>query len=362
MKRSSKRIVLTILALILWGSAALLFASSERDVLKLATTTSTFNSGLLEYILPDFEERLRATVRVTPVGTGQALALGMRGDVDVLLVHAPDEETRFVAEGYGKKRYPVMYNRFVLAGPQSDPARIRSVSTAAQAFRLVYDTKAIFVSRGDQSGTHVMEIGIWRQAGYSYEVEIDTPNNGWYMSVGAGMGDTLLRASQLQGYVLTDEGTYHAFAGDLNLQILFEGDPHLVNQYSVIPVTPERFPHVNGRLARAFVEWITSSETQSLISSFRRNENQLFIPNADVDTTQGRLGFTFHPCKEANSQPCEGKSSTHPFSIEDFNGLLREGDIPARRALHTGGGATDLDRGSRKCRSAEIDVHEGLSS
>lgn len=242
----------------------------------LATTTSTDDSGLLDYILPDFEARYNANVDVVAVGTGQALALGTNGDADVLLVHARAREDEFVSAGDGTARYDVMYNDFVVVGPDADPAGIRGMDSAAAAFENIAKAKAKFVSRGDDSGTHTKERAIWQSA----EIE---PQGDWYISAGQGMGAVLTMADEQQAYTLSDRGTYIAQQQTgLTLQVLVEGDPELFNPYGVIPVNPEKHPGINAPLGQAFADWITSVETQKLIASYKLAGQQLFFPNSEA--------------------------------------------------------------------------------
>jgi tungstate transport system substrate-binding protein len=242
----------------------------------LATTTSAYDSGLLDYILPDFEQRYNARVDVVSVGTGQALALGQTGDADVVLVHAPEQEAAFVAAGYGTRRYPVMHDDFVIVGPSNDPAGIRGMTDAAAAFHKIADAKATFVSRGDESGTDIEEKTIWKKLGL-------TPSGDWYVSAGQGMGEVLTLAEELQAYTLSDRPTYLTRqATGLRLDILVQGDPILFNPYSVIPVNPAGHPHVNAALAQQFVDWLTSLEGQNLIASFQLNGHALFTPDSDA--------------------------------------------------------------------------------
>jgi tungstate transport system substrate-binding protein len=256
-------------------------SSDSEKTLSLATTTSTHNSGLLDEILPNFEDEYDAVVKVTPVGTGQALELGRRGDVDILLVHAPSSEQEFVDEGYGTKRYLVCYNHFVLVGPQDDPAGIAPASNVSEALQLICESESKFATRGDESGTHKKEKKLWEMAGYDYSEDIDLLDNDWYLSVSAGMGDTLMRAYELQTYTLSDEGTYWAYQGNMDLEIKLKDDPNLLNQYSVIPVDPEKHDHVKYELSMDFVEWITSERVQNMIADFEANGHKLFVPNAD---------------------------------------------------------------------------------
>lgn len=252
-------------------------SSGEPQVLRLATTTSTEDSGLLDYILPDFESRYNARVDVVAVGTGQALELGANGDADVVLVHARAREDEFVANGDGTQRYDVMYNDFVIVGPVSDPAGIAGMKSAADAFARIAESQSSFVSRGDESGTHTKELSIWEKAGI-------TPEGDWYINAGQGMGEVLTMSAEEQAYTLSDRATYLARKGEgLDLEILVEGDEALFNPYGVIPVNPETHPGVNYELAQQFVGWITSVETQELIQSFGVTEygQSLFIPDSE---------------------------------------------------------------------------------
>lgn len=240
----------------------------------LATTTSTQDSGLLDIILPDFEQKYDVKVDVIAVGTGQAIEMGTKGDADILLVHARAQEDAFVEAGDGTARYDVMYNDFVIVGPASDPAGIKGMTGAVDAFKKIAESEAAFISRGDESGTHAKEKGIWTKA------EI-TPEGDWYISAGQGMGEVLTMAAEQQAYTLADRATYAKRQSEgLALDILVEGDKMLFNPYGVIPVNPEKHPNVNAEKAQAFVEWITSLETQELIASYKVNDTQLFIPSS----------------------------------------------------------------------------------
>jgi tungstate transport system substrate-binding protein len=275
-------IIVLIIVVSILGAALFMTGnpSSERK-LYLATTTSTANSGLLDFILPEFQKEYDCTVMVTPVGTGQALELGRRGDVDVLMVHAPAAEEQFVDEGYGTARYPVFYNYFVLVGPPGNPANITSTDNSTEALNKIFNSNSNFVSRGDESGTHIREKELWESAGFDYDIEIDIPENNWYYSVSAGMGVTLREATEFPGYTLSDEGTFWAFEGDLNLNIVLREDENLINPYSVIPVNPAKFSHVNYRLALQFVDWITQNSTQQKIGAYESGGHQLFVPNEE---------------------------------------------------------------------------------
>lgn len=262
------------LVLVLVGCAA---SGVEARTLRLATTTSTEDSGLLDAILPDFEAAYDAEVEVIAVGTGQALELGENGDADVVLVHARAREDAFIEAGHGTQRYDVMVNDFVILGPADDPAGIEGMERAADAFTQIAETASLFVSRGDESGTHAREMGIWEEAGIS-------PEGDWYISVGQGMGEVLTMAAEQQGYTLSDRATYLARRGEgLELEIMVQGEPSLLNPYGVIPVNPERHPGVNDELAMQFVEWITSVETQELIGGFGMEEygEPLFAPDSE---------------------------------------------------------------------------------
>ncbi|MFQ6058953.1 MAG: substrate-binding domain-containing protein [Anaerolineae bacterium] len=248
---------------------------SRPQELVLATTTSTYDSGLLDAILPHFEAQYNAKVKVIAVGTGQAIKLGERGDADVILVHARAREDQFVAEGYGVSREDVMYNDFVIVGPKGDPAGVKGLDAAAALTRIA-EAQATFVSRGDESGTHTKEKAIWKKAGIE-------PGGGWYLSAGQGMGAVLTMANEQRAYTLTDRGTYLARQGDLNLVILVEGDPILFNPYGVIAVNPEKHPGVRYDLALKFIKWLTSVETQEKIATFgvEKFGQPLFYPNSE---------------------------------------------------------------------------------
>ncbi|RJX21404.1 MAG: tungsten ABC transporter substrate-binding protein [Desulforudis sp.] len=241
--------------------------------LKLATTTSTYDSGLLDEILPVFEEKYNYRVSVLSMGTGAALEVGKRGDADVLLVHAKDKERQLVQEGFFVDRQDVMYNDFVVVGPTDDPVGIKGSADAAAAFQQVAEKEAVFVSRGDDSGTHSKEKSIWKKAGTN-------PQGNWYQSVGQGMGDVLRMTSEQQGYTLTDRGTYIALRDKLNLVVLVEGDQALFNQYGIMVPNPEKNPHINYDGATALIQFFVSDEGQQLIAGFKQHGEQLFYPNA----------------------------------------------------------------------------------
>lgn len=245
-------------------------ASTAR--IKFATTTSTENSGLLSVLLPPFEKKSGVKVDVIAVGTGKALKLAENGDVDIILVHAPKAEDIFIRNGFGVKRHEVMYNYFVIVGPTENPAGIVP-GDAAAAMRTIYEAGCIFVSRGDESGTHIKERYLWELAG------ID-PAGDRYLATGQAMGQTLITASEKRGYCLTDRATYLALKEKTDLAVLCDGDPELRNPYSLIAVKAERHPHVQAEHAAALIQWFTSAEGQSLISNFKKHGQQLFHPSA----------------------------------------------------------------------------------
>jgi len=247
--------------------------AGQNKILRMATTTSTENSGLLEAILPAFEKSTGYEVHVIAVGTGKALRMGRDGDVDVVLVHAPPAEKKFVAAGYGVNRRHVMYNDFVIVGPANDPAGIRGMKDASKAFAKIAQHKAVFISRGDDSGTNKKEIRLWHAAAIK-------PVGDWYREAGQGMGKVLQMSSELQAYTLTDRGTWLFMKDKLPLKVLVQGDPKLFNPYGVIAVNPGRYPDINYKGAMDFITWITSRQGQKLIGSYRVHNKQLFIPTA----------------------------------------------------------------------------------
>ncbi len=269
MGRSRVALVLALLV----ASALAPSASQGAERLRLATGTSTVTSGLLDVLIPPFERRYGVRVDVLPVGTGKALTLGRTGDVDVVLVHARAAEEQFVAEGYGVNRRDVMYNDFVLLGPPIDPAKLKEAATLQDAMRRIAGGRTPFLSRGDDSGTHMKERQLWGAAG-------TTPGGPWYLETGLGQGQTLLVASEKQGYVLSDRGTYLAMQLKLDLEVVFEGDEALFNPYGIIAVNPARHPHTNYVMALAFIGWVTSPEGQLIISGDRKGGKALFHPTA----------------------------------------------------------------------------------
>jgi tungstate transport system substrate-binding protein len=260
---------LAVAMLVLGASPA---AGAARD-LRLATTTSTENSGLLKAILPEFEEKYGGKVRVISVGTGAAMKLGENGDADVLLVHARPLEDKFMAAGFGSLRKDVMYNDFVIVGPKNDPAGVRGGRDVIAAMKNISASGGKFISRGDESGTHQMEKAYWKSANVN-------PRGSWYLAAGQGMGQVLTMASQLEGYTLTDRATYAAYKDKTGLETLVDGDPKMFNPYGVIVVNPQRHPHANHAGAMSFAEWLTSGEGQKAIAEFKINGVQMFFPSA----------------------------------------------------------------------------------
>ncbi len=265
--------VLSIITFLFWA----LCAQAGETALTLASTTSTQNSGLYEHILPMFEAETGIHVNVIAVGTGQALRIARNGDADVLIVHHRPSEEAFVAEGYGVKRFDLMYNDFVIIGPKSDPADIRSQGSVEGAFRQIAAAKALFVSRGDDSGTHKKEREIWKSAGIE-------PQGDWYREIGSGMGAALNMVAVTDGYTLSDRGTWLSFGNKQNLDLLFSGVAGLRNPYSVVVVNDKKFPHVKTEAANTFVDWLLSDHGQEAIGAFRVQNQQLFCPYAKAST------------------------------------------------------------------------------
>lgn len=241
-----------------------------------ASTTSTENSGLFGHILPLFEKDTGITVKVVARGTGAALEMGRRGDADVVLVHAREEELKAVEEGYFVERHDVMYNDFVVIGPPDDPVSVKGISSVAEAFRKIADQQALFISRGDKSGTHTKELSIWKKA------DINPQGMKWYLEVGQGMEKTQRIGNEKRAYVLTDRGTWLATRDQLEMEILLEGDPMLFNQYGIMAVNREKHPHVKFDKAMTFINWMISEKGQLAIDQFTDSQgNRLFIPNSD---------------------------------------------------------------------------------
>jgi tungstate transport system substrate-binding protein len=252
--------------------------SLAQNFITVASTTSTEQSGLFKHLLPAYEKKTGVQVRVVALGTGQALDMGKRGDADVVFVHARSLEDKFIAEGYGVERFPVMYNDFVLIGPKSDPAKIGGGKDTLEALRKIKAASAPFVSRGDKSGTHTAELALWKQAG----IDIAKEKGPWYRDTGQGMGPALNTASSMNGYILADRGTWISFKNRGELVILVEGDKRLFNQYGVILVNAEKHKHVKKELGQAFIDWVISHEGQKAIADYKIGGEQLFFPNANV--------------------------------------------------------------------------------
>ncbi|MDD5204807.1 MAG: substrate-binding domain-containing protein [Desulfobacterales bacterium] len=276
-------------------------AVAEDKVIKMSTTTSTENSGLLNVLLPEFKKDTGIDIKVIAKGTGAAIRDGIDGNVDVIFVHDKDREEKFVAEGYGTKRYAVMHNDFVILGPPSDPAKIKGMKDAEKALKKVAEAKAKFISRGDDSGTHGKEQDLWKAAGVPLEtkttevvkggktstLKFQYPKGGmdsWYFSIGQGMGKTLTFADEKQAYTLADRGTYLEYKfgkkDGLGLEIVTEGDPRLFNPYGVIPVNPKKHAHVKFDMAQKFAEWLVSPKAQSMIADYKIQGKQAFFPDA----------------------------------------------------------------------------------
>ena len=259
--------------MLMWQCPA---AIAKKQII-IQSTTSTANSGLLEAILPAFENTAGIKVRVVAVGTGQALKNAENGDADVLLVHSKDQEEAFVAAGWGLQRFDVMYNDLVLVGPEDDPAAIAQLENVTDALLRIRDNKAFFISRADNSGTHMAELRLWAEI----KVEQSKFSGTWYREIGSGMGATLNMAGAMDAYTLSDRATWLSFGNKQKLKVLVEGDPRLFNQYGVIAVNPDRHPSVNTEGAQVFIDWLTGEKGQSQIARFRVNGEQLFFPNAE---------------------------------------------------------------------------------
>ncbi|MEH2539837.1 MULTISPECIES: substrate-binding domain-containing protein [unclassified Bradyrhizobium] len=265
--------------LLIAATASLVFAShavAQDKSIVVASTTSTQDSGLFGYILPMFKARTGIDVKVVAQGTGQALDTGRRGDADVVFVHAKPAEEKFVSEGFGVRRHPVMYNDFILIGPKSDPAGIKGSKDIVAALSAIKAKGADFISRGDKSGTHQAELNLWKIAG----IDIAKDKGPWYKEIGQGMGAALNTASASNAYVLADRGTWLSFKNRGDLVISVEGDKRLFNQYGVMLVNPEKHPSVKKDLGQQFIDWLISSEGQSAIADYKINGEQLFYPNA----------------------------------------------------------------------------------
>ncbi len=253
-------------------------ARDEQPFIVLASTTSTENSGLFDYILPEFTRDSGIQVRVVAVGTGQAIRLASSGDADVLLVHHRPSEAAFVAQGLGVRRYPVMHNDFVLVGPATDPASVIGETDILQAMQAIAGSESLFASRGDDSGTHKKELSLWAEAGVAPAADSGT----WYRETGSGMGATLNTAVAMGAYVLSDRATWASFGNKGELEIVLEGDARLFNPYGVILVNPQRFPHVRASQGQAFIDWLVSARGQALIAGYTIDGAPVFFPDAMV--------------------------------------------------------------------------------
>ncbi len=251
-------------------------AVAQEKFITVASTTSTEQSGLFKYLLPVFEKKTGIQVRVVALGTGQALDMARRGDADVVFVHDKEAEEKFLTEGFGVRRFEVMYNDFVLVGPKSDPAKIGGGKDILAAYRKIAEAKAPFASRADKSGTHAAEMRLWKEAG----VDPLSGKGTWYRETGSGMGPTLNTGSAMNAYVFTDRGTWLSFKNRGDLVILVEGDQRLFNQYGVMLVNPAKHPHVKKELGQMFVDWVISPEGQQTIAGYKIGSDQLFFPNA----------------------------------------------------------------------------------
>ena len=251
--------------------------ADETPYILLQSTTSTKNSGLYDYILPKFKDDSGIEVRVVAVGTGQAIKNAQNGDADVLIVHAKSREEKFVSQGYGLKRHSLMYNDFIIVGPEDDPAGVKKSLKVAEALKNIAATKAIFVSRGDDSGTHIKELSLWAMA----DVDARKDSGTWYREAGAGMGATLNTAVSMNAYTLADRSTWISFGNKQDHMIVFEDEPPLHNQYSVIAINPNKHPHVKSEYVEAFIKWLISDQGQSIIASYKVQGQQLFFPNAN---------------------------------------------------------------------------------
>jgi tungstate transport system substrate-binding protein len=276
MHRRTVLSLLALLALAVTSVPAQSGSDADRSIV-VASTTSTQDSGLFDYLLPIVKQRIGINVKVVALGTGQALDAARRGDADVVFVHAKSAELQFIADGESRKRYPVMYNDFVLIGPASDPAGIKGTKDIARALHTVCDKQVAFISRGDRSGTHMAELNLWKLAG----IDIEKSRGPWYKSIGQGMGAALNVAAGSNAYVLSDRATWVHFGNKGNLGIVVEGDKRLLNQYGVMLVNPDKHPSVKGELGQQFIDYLISPQGQRDIAGYKVEGQQLFFPDAD---------------------------------------------------------------------------------
>lgn len=279
--RAFNNILIILISIpVAWSSITSAADRFRHKIIRLATTTSTDNSGLLRNLLPHFTRQTGYTVHVIAVGTGKALRMGQNGDVDVVMVHAPAAEKKFIKAKYGQQRHPVMYNDFVIIGPANDPANIKKTDNAADAIKRIADQAAVFVSRGDNSGTHKKEIALWKSNHINPE-NLKSKTK-WYRMVGQGMGKVIQISSEMNAYTLADRGTWLAYQNKSSLKVLFQGDPALHNPYSIIAVNQQRYPDLNFIGAQKLIQWITSESGQRLIANFRISGYRLFTPAAKL--------------------------------------------------------------------------------
>ncbi|MFN0262355.1 substrate-binding domain-containing protein [Tepidamorphus sp. 3E244] len=271
-----RRTFLAALALLTLAGGALGSAQAQDKFIVVQSTTSTANSGLLDAILPQFQEKTGIEVRVVAVGTGQAIKNAANGDGEVLLVHAKPAEEKFVTDGWGVERHDVMYNDFVIVGPASDPAGVAGTENVVEALKKIAESKSAFASRGDDSGTHKAELRLWKQAG----VDVGSASGDWYRETGSGMGATLNAGVGMDAYVMTDRATWISFGNKGDYKVAVEGDPKMFNQYGVILVNPEKHANVKAEEGQAFIDWLIGGEGQKAIADFKIDGQQLFFPNA----------------------------------------------------------------------------------
>ncbi|WP_407168307.1 extracellular solute-binding protein [Bradyrhizobium sp. ORS 111] len=267
-----RQLFIALAAILAWGSSAM----AQDHAITVASTTSTEQSGLFGYLLPQFTKTSGISVKVVAVGTGQALDIGRRGDADVVFVHDRPAEDKFMSEGQGVKRFDVMYNDFVIVGPKADPAHIAGDKDVADALRKIAAAKAPFISRGDRSGTYEAELRLWKEAG----IDLAAAKGSWYREIGQGMGPALNMAASSNAYVLSDRGTWLSFKNRGDLAILTEGDRRLFNQYGVMLVNPAKHPNVKAQDGQAFIDWLISPAGQTAIAGYKVGGEQLFFPNA----------------------------------------------------------------------------------
>jgi tungstate transport system substrate-binding protein len=283
-RKIAQKILLSGVVMSLLFITGVICVQAQTKTIILATTTSTQDSGLLDVLLPIFEKETGYFVKTIAVGSGQAMAMGQKGEADVLLVHSPEAEKKFMAEGYGINRRLVMHNDFIVVGPAGDPAKIKTIKSSVESFKKIASAKALFLSRGDNSGTHAKEKAIWKTAG------INPEEGKWYQQTGLGMGQTLSVAAEKKGYTLADRGTYLALKKNLGLDILVEGDAILLNIYHVIEINPAKWPKINVACGKAFADFMVSKETQDIIKTFGIDKfgSPLFFP--DVGKKEEELG------------------------------------------------------------------------